>query len=97
MEGNSRASGNRSPHSKLDPDELGQRVRQLAIDAHQILTQPDPQIDEVVGLRRRLRVLLRETREAPATEINRWLQSAWQAIEAKLQSGSREDLELSAT
>src|SRR5439155_23681850 len=61
-EGTSGIGANRNGHGGLDPEELARRIRQLAIDAHRILTRADTSIGEVSGLRRRVRVLLRETR-----------------------------------
>ena len=96
-EGTSGIGANRNGHGGLDPEELARRIRQLAIDAHRILTRPDTSIGEVSGLRRRVRVLLRETRGGlRATEIDRWLRAAQRAIEAELHLGPREDLELPA-
>jgi hypothetical protein len=83
-EATSRVDANRNGLSELDPEELARRIRRFATHAHQSLSQPDTSIDDVLRLRRQVRVLLRRTRGLRATGIQRWLQAAQRAIEAAL-------------
>jgi hypothetical protein len=73
----------------LDPEEVARRVRQLAVDAHRILNHPDTTVEELIALRRRFKELLRAGRGSQPTEIERWLRSAQQEVDAKLLSGPR--------
>jgi hypothetical protein len=76
-----------------NPDEFGQKVRQFALDAYDVLGRADSTLDELIALHRRVWHLLLEVHGAQSTEIHRWLLAVRQEIGAKLQSWSLEDLE----
>jgi hypothetical protein len=80
-------------HLRFDPVDFGRRVREFARDAHRILPRPDCHADDLIGLHRRVWFLLREAPGSPSSAIARWLLAARQAIAARLQSWSAQELE----
>ena len=61
-------------------------MRQLAVDAHEILNRPDATTGELVRMRRRSWELLHGARASQLSEIERWLRSAVRMLDAKLLS-----------
>ena|SRR6516165_454385 len=80
----------------LDAEEMAGAFRRLAIEAHRTLNRPEATTGELVGLRRRLRGLLRAARDSHMTAIERWLRSADRMLDARLISGLVVELERAA-
>jgi hypothetical protein len=79
---------------RFDAESFARGVRQLSLDAHDILSRPDSPLDELIGLHWRAWHLLREAASVGSgEEVCRWLLGVRQEIGAKLQSWSVEDLE----
>ena len=81
------ADERRSGPGSLDVERFARALRRVATHAHEILNRPDATTDELVGLRRRLKGLLRAARGSRLTEIDRWLRSADRRLDARLLSG----------
>lgn len=68
----------------LEPEQFALRVRELALAAHRLLRDPAATRREVVELSRQLdelrRQRQRQRRNAPESEIDRWLLSAARQI-----------------
>ena len=79
--------------SDLDAGDFGPRVRQLTLDAHQILNRPDSPLDDLIGLHRRVFCLLDEARGVRSSAIRRWLLAVRREIGVRFERWSVEDLE----
>jgi hypothetical protein len=80
------ADRRRSEPDTLDAKELAREMRQLAVDAHEILNRPAATAGELVRMRRRSWELLHGARASQLSEIERWLRSAVRKLDAKLLS-----------
>ena len=89
--------GRRSQAGTLDAKELAREIRRLAVDAHEVLNRPGATTGELTKLRRRFQELLRTARGSQLTEIERWLQSAHRALDARLLSGLAGALDLTVS
>jgi hypothetical protein len=77
----------------FDAESFARGVRQLALDAHRVLSRPDSPLDELIRLHWRAWHLLREAPRVGSSEVCRWLLAVRREIGAKLQSWSAEELE----
>jgi hypothetical protein len=86
------ADRSRSEPGPLDAAEFARAIRQLAVEVRRILNHPGATTAEVMRIRRQVRVLLRAFcgRASQQTEIERWLRTAYHAIDAKLPSALEE-------
>lgn len=84
-----------SDRKTLGPEEFARSVRQLAVDTHHYLSRPTTTMCEFIRLRRRFSELVLENPDSPQTEIQRWLQSARQELEARFLAGMRNGFSMS--
>ena len=73
---NKRISAARS----LDPAELAQAIRRLAVDAQRTLNNPFATTGDLSALSQRIDVLIQQTRVTPLSNIIRWLDSVQRKV-----------------
>lgn len=73
---------------RLDPADLADRIRRMALDAHRTLKRHDVAPSELVELTRRIDELRQGTQETHFIEIDRWLRTARQLIESRRRSNA---------
>jgi hypothetical protein len=67
-----------------DPDRFGRRVRELALESHGTLSDPDSPIDDVIHLHSRVHDLLCEASGPQSTEVYQWLMAIRRHIADRL-------------
>jgi hypothetical protein len=76
-----------------DPDGFGRRVRELAVEARGIMSDPDRPIDDVIHLHSRVHDLLCEASGPRSTEVYRWLMAIRRHIAHRLQLWAMTELD----
>jgi hypothetical protein len=70
-----------SEFKKLDPEELAERIRKLAIDTHHALNNPFVTAARIDELSRRIHELRKEARAACLSQIDCWLHHVQRQVE----------------
>jgi hypothetical protein len=70
------------PTGLLDPAVLAEEVRELANDAHRVLSAPTTEVLEIDDLSRRIAYLQDQIRGYPFDELASWLDNVRQIVES---------------
>jgi hypothetical protein len=84
------ASGLRSTQQRsasealfFDPADLAAGVRQLALDIHRVMKDPNATFSELGEVSRRIEALRQQTRVSALSEIDRWLQNTGKLVQTR--------------